>query len=69
MSGRTQTGPSPSDVVEDGPRTDVTDIDELREEFLAGIEDAEAGDFQTLEGRLQHLLSDTRRHRQHGDSR
>ena len=64
---RSRHGPSPSDVVEDGPRTDVTDVDELREELLALVEDAEAasdGDTEASrygEGRIQQLLSDWRR--------
>lgn len=59
-------GPDERDVVESGPRTDVSDEDELRAEFLRAIEDCDADDYETLEGRLQALLSDVRRHRHTG---
>lgn len=58
MAGRVTTGPSGN---VDAGRTDVTDPDALRQELIRIAEDADADDYETMEGRISSLLSDTRR--------
>lgn len=59
MSNSTVSGPS--DIGAEATRTDPTDPDELRNELIRIAEDADAGDFETMEDRVSALLSDVRR--------
>ena len=59
---RSRIGPSPSDVVEDGPHTDVSDGTDVSAELVRMAEAAGNDNFGELEARAQQFLSDVRRH-------